>query len=50
MKSPKTGKIIADKLIRVSSELKLDLDRIGAKNQTYDQVLREILLEYKTLH
>jgi len=50
MKSKKTGKIIADTCIRVSTETKTELTRIGAKNQTYDQVLREILLEYNTFH
>jgi len=41
------GKIIADKNIRVSTDTKQKLDQIGTKNQSYDQVVRQLLVEYQ---
>lgn len=50
MKSKYSGRIIADTSIRISSEAKLELTKIGTKNQSYDQVIHELILEYKALH
>lgn len=50
MKSKHTGRIIAETNIRLSSEAKLELTKLGSKNQSYDQIIRELILEYKALH